>query len=74
MLFPNPAEDRVVVAGLSGAAHVSVVDVQGRAARVWNNLVLNGQTELSLEGLRDGFYHVVVVQDGARIAHRLVIK
>jgi hypothetical protein len=35
---------------------------------------LNGQTELSLEGLRDGFYHVVVVQDGARIAHRLVIK
>jgi len=74
MLFPNPAEGRVVVAGLSGAAHVSIVDVQGRAARVWNNLVLNGQTELSLEGLRAGFYHVVVEQEGARGVQRLVIK
>ena len=74
MLFPNPAEGRVVVAGLSGAAHVSVVDVQGRAARVWDNLVLNGQTELSLEGLRAGFYHVVVEQEGARGVQRLVIK
>jgi hypothetical protein len=74
MLFPNPAEGRVVVAGLSGAAQVSVVDVQGRAARVWDNLVLNGQTELSLEGLRTGFYHVVLEQEGARGVQRLVIK
>ena len=74
MLFPNPAEGRVVVAGLSGAALVSVVDAQGRAARVWDNLVLNGQTELSLEGLRAGFYHVVVEQEGARGVQRLVIK
>lgn len=74
MLFPNPAEGRVVVAGLSGTAHVSVVDVQGRAARVWDNLVLNGQTELSLEGLHAGFYHVVVEQEGARGVQRLVIK
>ncbi|MGB2470373.1 MAG: T9SS type A sorting domain-containing protein, partial [Flavobacteriales bacterium] len=74
MLFPNPAEGRVVVSGLSGAAHVSIVDAQGRAARVWNNLVLNGQTELSLGGLRAGFYHVVVEQEGARGVQRLVIK
>ena len=74
VLFPNPAEGRVVVAGLSGTANVSVVDVQGRAARVWNNLVLNGQTELSLEGLRAGFYHVVVEQEGARGVQRLVMK
>ena len=42
--------------------------------RVWDNLVLNGQTELSLEGLRAGFYHVVVEQEGARGVQRLVIK
>ena len=71
---PEPAEGRVVVGGLTGAAHVSVVDVQGRAARVWSNLVLNGQTELSLEGLHPGFYHVVVEQGDARGVQRLVIK
>lgn len=74
VVFPNPAEGRVVVGGLTGAAHVSVVDVQGRAARVWGNLVLNGQTELSLEGLHPGFYHVVVEQGDARGVQRLVIK
>ena len=74
VLFPNPSEGRVVVAGLSGPANLSVVDIQGRVARVWNNLVLNGQIELSLEGLRSGFYHVVVEQEDARGVQRLLIK
>ena len=52
---------------------MSVVDVQGRAARVWSNLVLNGQ-QSCLSRLAFWLHHVVVEQGDARGVQRLVIK
>lgn len=55
--FPNPARDRVVLAGLpEGVERISMIDAAGRTVRVWG-------TTQELDGLGDferGVYTVVV--------------
>lgn len=57
VVYPNPARDRVVLAGLSeGVASISMIDAAGRIVRAWGNT-------LELEGLaafERGVYTVVV--------------
>ena len=71
-VFPNPATDRVVLAGIQGNADV-LIDVQGREVLALNNAVLNGRYELNVSDLQAGAY-TIVVQGAQRGVQRLLIK
>ena len=73
-VFPNPATDRVVLAGIQGNADVWLIDVQGREVFALNNAALNGRFELNVSDLQAGAYTIVVRQGAQRGVQRLLIK
>ena len=73
-VFPNPATDLVVLAGIQGNADVWLIDVQGREVLALNNAALNGRYELNVSDLQAGAYTIVVRQGAQRGVQRLLIK
>jgi hypothetical protein len=69
-LYPNPANDRVIISGWDANASVTISDISGRLVR--QELLRNNQIETAT--LTDGIY-VVTLTEGAKTASkRLVIQ
>jgi len=73
-VFPNPANDRIVLTGAQGNATVRVLDVQGREVLNLANAPLNGRYELNVSSLQAGAYTVVLNQGLKQGVQRVLIQ
>ena len=69
-VFPQPADDRLVVSGAKATANVSVIDAAGRTVRT-QRAAVDGQTILNIASLSAGHY-IVEVRDGQAV-HRVPV-
>jgi uncharacterized repeat protein (TIGR02543 family) len=71
ILYPNPADERVSIAGLRGGERISITDVSGRSVLVrW---AANTTETLFVGRLRKGVYFVHVVGDGGSGVLKLIV-
>jgi len=72
-LFPNPARGKVSISlEESGQSEIVITDVLGK--EVLQSVSYERQTELNVEGLKDGVYFVKVVQNEKTFIQKLVIS
>ena len=73
-LYPNPASTSVTidVAGFTGTAIVSIVDLNGRNCGEWKTE--NGKVVVDLSSFASGAYFVRVAGENANAVRKLVVK
>jgi hypothetical protein len=71
-LYPNPANESVVISGLSGNETISIVDMAGRTVMTTQNAGTS-QT-LNVSDLNAGVYNVVVIANGNKTVKKLTIN
>lgn len=71
-LYPNPANESVVISGLSGNETISVVDMAGRTVMTTQNTGTS-QT-LNVSDFQAGVYNVVVIANGIKTTKKLTIN
>jgi hypothetical protein len=69
-LYPNPANDRVTIAGWDAQADVTITDVSGRIVR--EERLLNNQVETA--SLTDGVYIISLKQGEQSASMRLIVQ
>ena len=72
-LYPNPAQDRVMIQapGNSGKVQVDIVDVQGRPIEAFE-ILSNGIIEHSLQGYRPGVYLIKIISSRGTSYYKFV--
>lgn len=71
-LYPNPANESVVISGLSGNETISIVDMAGRTVLTAQN---SGTTQtLNVSDFQAGIYNVVVITNGNKTTKKLTIN
>ncbi len=77
-IYPNPADqgNSVYLIGPSNPDNILVMDASGRIVRVETKLVQEGEhsTKYSLDGLKAGFYSVLIDHRDLRKVYKLVIQ
>lgn len=71
-LYPNPANESVVISGLSGNETISIVDMAGRTVMTTQNAGTS-QT-LNVSDFNAGVYNVVVIANGNKTVKKLTIN
>jgi len=71
-LYPNPANESVVINGLSGNETISIVDMAGRTVLTTQNAGTS-QT-LNVSDFNTGVYNVVVIANGNKTVKKLTIN
>lgn len=69
-ITPNPANDFIVLSGISKANAVSIYDMEGKLLRRWSNV--NGNQQLNIANLRQGIYIIKVLLNNKEDAYKLV--
>ncbi len=71
-LYPNPANESVVISGLTGDETISIVDMAGRTVLTAQN---TGTTQtLNVSDFQAGIYNVVVTANGIKSTKKLTIN
>jgi len=71
-LYPNPANESVVISGLSGNETISIVDLAGRTVLTTQN---TGTSQVvNVSDFNAGVYHVVVIANGNKTVKKLTIN
>lgn len=71
-LYPNPANESVVISGLSGNETISIVDMAGRTVMTTQN---SGTSQtLNVSDFNAGVYNVVVIANGNKTVKKLTIN
>jgi hypothetical protein len=71
-LYPNPATESVIIAGLSGSEMVSIVDMAGRTILSAQNT--GTSQSFNVSNVQAGVYTVVVVSNGTTSTKKLTIN
>lgn len=71
-LYPNPANESVVISGLAGNETIAIVDMAGRTVLTAQN---SGTTQtLNVSDFQAGVYNVVVISNGSKTTKKLTIN
>lgn len=71
-LYPNPANESVVISGLTGSETISIVDMAGRTVLTTQN---SGTSQtLNVADFQAGIYNVIVTANGIRSTKKLTIN
>ncbi|TSJ42325.1 T9SS type A sorting domain-containing protein [Fluviicola chungangensis] len=71
-LYPNPANESVVISGLAGNETIAIVDMAGRTVLTTQN---NGTSQtLNVADFQAGIYNVVVTANGIKSTKKLTIN
>lgn len=71
-LHPNPANESVVISGLTGNETISIVDMAGRTVMTTQN---SGTSQtLNVSDFQAGIYNVVVITNGIQTTKKLTIN
>lgn len=71
-LYPNPANESVVITGLSGNETISIVDMAGRTVMTTQNT--GASQTLNVSDFNAGVYNVVVIANGNKSVKKLTIN
>lgn len=71
-MYPNPANEAVVLTGLAGNENISIVDLAGKT--VYTATASNATQTLNIADLQAGIYNVVVVSNGVKTTKKLTIN
>jgi hypothetical protein len=71
-LYPNPANESVVISGLSGNETISIVDMAGRTVMTTQNT--GSSQTLNVSDFKAGVYNVVVIANGNKTIKKLTIN
>lgn len=71
-LYPNPANESVVISGLSGNETISIVDMAGRTVLTTQNTGTSQTVNVS--DFNAGVYNVVVIANGNKTVKKLTIN
>lgn len=71
-IYPNPANDKIIVSTDKVGANIIITDILGETVRqvVANQL----QTEITISDLQDGVYFVKATQDNTTAVQKIIIK
>jgi hypothetical protein len=71
-MYPNPANESVVISGLTGNEQISIIDMAGRTVLTAQN---NGTSQtLNVADFQAGIYNVVVIANGIKSTKKLTIN
>jgi lysyl endopeptidase len=76
VLFPNPAAGKFYLTSSSVFQRMEVLIYDSKGAVMLSDRadgVLPGRSEINIQGLHEGLYYVVVIADGKREIHKLII-
>jgi hypothetical protein len=71
-MYPNPVAEILNVTGLQGGETLSIIDALGKVIK--EQKVEAETTKISLKGLSDGVYHILIQSDGKEIKSFKVVK
>lgn len=71
-MYPNPVAEILNVTGLQGDETLSIIDALGKVIK--EQKVEAETTKISLKGLSDGVYHILIQSDGKEIKSFKVVK
>jgi hypothetical protein len=71
-LYPNPANESVVITGLTGTESISIIDMAGTTVKTAESTG-TAQT-LNVSDLQAGIYNVVVLANGSKTVKKLTIN
>ena len=71
-LYPNPADDKIIVNGLKTKATVSIMDVSARVFLSTNTNSTN--TEINIKNLKSGVYFVKITSDNINEVRKFIKK
>ncbi len=69
-IVPNPANNFIILSGISKAINVSVYNTAGQLLKQWNNV--NSNQQLNIANLQQGIYIIKVLQNNGETTHKLV--
>ncbi|HRO47719.1 T9SS type A sorting domain-containing protein [Agriterribacter sp.] len=69
-IVPNPANNFIMLRGISKARNVSIYNTAGQLLNQWNNV--NGNQQLNITNLQQGIYIIKVLQNNEETTHKLV--
>lgn len=71
-MYPNPANESVVLSGLSGNERISIVDLAGKT--VYSTTASSSTQTLNVADIDAGIYNVVVIANGVKTTKKLTIN
>ncbi|MDR0803165.1 T9SS type A sorting domain-containing protein [Fluviicola sp.] len=71
-MYPNPANESVILSGLSGNENISIVDLAGKT--VYSVTASNTTQTLNVADIQAGIYNVVVISSGVKTTKKLTIN
>lgn len=71
-MYPNPANESVTLAGLSGNETISIIDLAGKT--VYSVTASNSTQTLNVSDIQAGIYNVVVISNGVKTTKKLTIN
>ncbi len=71
-IYPNPATDRLYIQGINGKYSATLLSIEGKAVRKYNQT--SSQEHFSLEGIGAGIYFLNIEHGGRKIVKKLIIK
>lgn len=69
-IVPNPANNFIVLSGISIASNVSIYSTAGQLLKQWYNV--NENQQLNIANLQQGMYIIKVLQSNKETVHKLV--
>lgn len=72
ILYPNPAADVLFVQGISSETHLELYDASGKLCR--KEVLYSGSESISLHGLAQGTYSVLLRRGSAFVLKKLVVQ
>ena len=71
-IYPNPATDRLYIQGINGKYSATLLSIEGKAVRKYNQT--SSQEHFSLEGIGAGIYFLNIEHGGRKIVKKLIIE
>jgi len=71
-VYPNPVQDELIIAPLSGRTTLQILDVSGKV--ILNTETSQMQARLNMEGLVNGIYFVRIIGKGLTSTHRIAVN
>ena len=71
-IYPNPATDRLYIQGMNGKYSATLLSIEGKAVRKYNQT--SSQEHFSLEGIGAGIYFLNIEHGGRKIVKKLIIE
>jgi hypothetical protein len=71
-IFPNPASEYLTVEGASKGAEIKLVNLSG--GLIYRYVTQNNKERISLKGVKQGIYFVVVENEGRQIIEKIMVE